>query len=264
MTATALFTIRATLNDRNRGSTRLMKTRPNMRIRVLTFNRVLHCSRSRLHMVAIRIALALALIAGLTTFGSAQIAGTTPNLSAPGTTPNAPNLQIVSPKNGQKLGVNFVNVRFQVTNPAAAVNNMPTFQIQLDGGDPVRTSSTDHTFTGLRPGEHTITVVLVDANDTPIIGTRSEVRFVVAPQESAPAQSPSGSASVASERVARLVNASARQQSSDATQTEPTQAGATTDSDGSPLPSTGSALPLLSVIGFGVLVGGIASAMKTR
>jgi LPXTG-motif cell wall-anchored protein len=30
------------------------------------------------------------------------------------------------------------------------------------------------------------------------------------------------------------------------------------------LPETGSALPLISVIGFGVLVGGIASALKTR
>jgi len=30
------------------------------------------------------------------------------------------------------------------------------------------------------------------------------------------------------------------------------------------LPSTSSALPLISVIGFGVLVGGIASALKTR
>lgn len=30
------------------------------------------------------------------------------------------------------------------------------------------------------------------------------------------------------------------------------------------LPSSGSSLPLLSVIGFGVLVGGIASALKTR
>ena len=30
------------------------------------------------------------------------------------------------------------------------------------------------------------------------------------------------------------------------------------------LPSAAGALPLLSVIGFGVLLGGIASAMKTR
>lgn len=221
-------------------------------------------------MVAIRIALSLALIAGLTTFGSAQIVGTTPNLSAPGTTPNAPNLQISSPRNGQKLGVNFVNVRFQVTNPSAAVSNMPTFQIQLDGGDPVRTSSTDHTFTGLGPGEHTVSVVLVDANDTPIIGTRSEVRFVVAPQGNPPAQAPGGSASFASGHTPRLVTASLHQQSSsevrrsDATPNGSDQAGQKTDSDGSPLPSTGSALPLLSVIGFGVLVGGIASAMKTR
>jgi hypothetical protein len=33
---------------------------------------------------------------------------------------------------------------------------------------------------------------------------------------------------------------------------------------GSNLPNTSSALPLISVIGFGVLVGGIASALKTR
>lgn len=215
-------------------------------------------------MLAIRIVLALALIAGLTTFGAAQVAGTAPNLSAPGTTPNAPNLQIVSPKNGQKLGVNFVNIRFQVTNPAAAVNNLPTFQLQLDGGDPLRTSSTTHTFTGLRPGEHTISVVLVDANDTPIAGTRSEVRFVVAPQRSAPAP---GGTSIRT-RSPRLVNASVQQQGSSGTAASDTSRaqnqGSATEPDGSPLPSTGSALPLLSVIGFGVLVGGIASALKTR
>lgn len=215
-------------------------------------------------MWAIRIVLAVALIAGLTTFGFAQTAGTTPNLSAPGTTPNAPNLQIVSPKNGQKIGVNFVNVRFQITNPAAAVNNLPNFQVQLDGGDPVRTSSTDHTFTGLRPGEHTITVELVDANDTPISGTRSEVRFVVTPQANAPAP---GESAIRPEQAPRMVNASFQQSgsagSSPSEPGQPNQAPAT-DSDGSPLPSTGSALPLLSVIGFGVLVGGIASALKTR
>jgi hypothetical protein len=38
---------------------------------------------------------------------------------------------------------------------------------------------------------------------------------------------------------------------------------ATSQSDNN-LPSSSSALPLLSVIGFGVLVGGIASALKTR
>lgn len=217
-------------------------------------------------MLAIRIILALALIAGLATFGTAQTAGTTPNLSVPGTAPIAPNLQIISPKNGQKIGVDFINVRFQVTNPAASVNSVPTFQVQLDGGDPVRISSTDHTFTGLTPGEHTVSVVLVDANDTPIIGTRSEVRFIVVPQGNTPAKTPGGSTIVQPEKSPRLLNASLRTQSgSDAVpasgSSQPDQAK--TD-DGSPLPSTGSALPLLSVIGFGVLVGGIASALKTR
>jgi LPXTG-motif cell wall-anchored protein len=38
----------------------------------------------------------------------------------------------------------------------------------------------------------------------------------------------------------------------------------TTSQSENNLPATGSSLPLLSVIGFGVLVGGIASALKTR
>ncbi|HYG99533.1 MAG TPA: LPXTG cell wall anchor domain-containing protein [Terriglobales bacterium] len=212
--------------------------------------------------MAVRIILALALITGLSSFARAQVAGTTPTLSAPGTTPNAPNLQIVSPRNGQKLAVNFVNVRYQVTNPAAAVNNMPNFQVQLDGGDPVRTSSTDHTFTGLRPGEHTVTVYLVDANDTPILGTRTEVRFVVAPPQNAPAPGPDGGSAQAGS--ARLLNASLQQDTSQSATGASEQAGQQSQDDGSPLPSTGSAPPLLSVIGFGMLVGGIVSALRTR
>lgn len=214
---------------------------------------------------AVRIVLSLTLIVGLSAIVVAQVPGTTPNLAAPGNSPNAPNLQITSPANGQKIGVNFVNIRYQVTNPAAAVNNLPTFQVQLDGGDPVRTSSTDHTFTGLRPGAHAVIVELVDANGTPVAGTRSEVRFVVAPAVKAP-----GAGGPVSQRPPILMNASWQQStetpvpndgSNPAAQSSPEAQNTNQDQN---LPSTGSALPILSVIGFGVLVGGIASALKTR
>lgn len=40
--------------------------------------------------------------------------------------------------------------------------------------------------------------------------------------------------------------------------------GNTTSDDDQPLPGSSSSLPLLAVIGFGVLAGGITSAMRTR
>jgi hypothetical protein len=43
--------------------------------------------------------------------------------------------------------------------------------------------------------------------------------------------------------------------------TEKPEAGSSGDKN---LPDAGGALPLLSLIGFGVLVGGIVSALKTR
>jgi hypothetical protein len=219
--------------------------------------------------MAVRFVLALILIVGLSAVVAAQVPGTTPNLSAPGTTANAANLQIVAPANGQKIGVDFVDVRYQITNPAAAVSNMPTFQVQLDGGDPVRTSSTDHTFTGLRPGPHTVIVEVVDANDTPVAGTRTEVHFFVAPTQNAPART-GGSASLRSPGHATVMEVSFQQVPSgtsdpdNSAQNAPAQQGNNNQGGDSGLPSTGSALPLLSVIGFGVLVGGIASALKTR
>lgn len=212
-------------------------------------------------MLTVRLTLVFALMVGLTGLAAAQVAGTTP-VPTPGTAPAAMNLRIVSPKNNQRIAVDFVNVRYQLTNPAAAANTLPTFQVQLDGADPVRTSSTDHTFTGLTPGAHTIAVELVDANNTPVAGTRTEVHFVVGSER--PTPSPTGAALRDDEVRLHLVNVSMQTASSDTTdRTTPEKpASAGNDTDG--LPPTGSALPLLSIIGFGVLVGGIASALKTR
>ncbi len=149
-------------------------------------------------------------------------------------------LRIVSPAAGQMLNQSFVVVKFELTNPGIS-GGSPNFRVQLDGRDPVITTFTEYTFTGLRPGEHTLTVDLVDANNNPVPSTRSEIRFNVA--QPRPAVAPGQSVAGASKRL------------------QPT--GLTSEDDAS-LPEAGSALPLLSVIGFGALLGGIASALRTR
>jgi hypothetical protein len=158
----------------------------------------------------------------------------------------ASNLRIVSPRNGEKLTTTFVSVRYQLLNPGVAGAPTPTFQLRLDAGDPVRTASTEHTFTGLASGPHTILIQLVDANNTPVAGAASTVKFtVVQPPPNGPVKPGSGPENGGP----RILKAGL-----DQTGQENTAA----------LPGTSSNLPLLSVIGFGVLIGGIMSALKTR
>jgi len=182
----------------------------------------------------------------------AQNAGTVPNQGAgqagnPAAQGNV--LRIISPRNGERVRQTFVNLKFELTNGGASAAGMPNFQIKLDARDPVTTSSTDQTFTGLTPGPHTITVQLVDANETPVAGARNEVQFVVLQ----PAPTP-GAAMSLRHRSPNLIAAALRVE-------EPEDRVQEKDPE---LPSAAGALPLLSVIGFGVLLGGIASAMKTR
>ncbi len=192
-------------------------------------------------MKSVRIAVLLALMAGvaLVALQRGAVAQNSP--------PNA-NLKIVSPQNGARITESFVDVRYELTNPATAASPTPTFQLQLDGGDPVQTASTEFTFTGLAPGAHTVIVEAVDANSTPLAGTRHEVRFTVLPQ-GPKSTAPSSHLTNPAGHAARLQYATYHSAS---------------DAADNALPNTGSALPLLSIIGFGVLLGGIASALKTR
>jgi hypothetical protein len=143
-------------------------------------------------------------------------------------------LKIVAPKPDEKLQQTSVTVRYQQVSPASA-SGTPTYELRLDDRDPVQTTDTSYTFNGLKPGAHDLIVQVVDANNVPISGTRSEVHFVVA--------GPATGAGITSE-------------SSAAPPSMPPQS--------SDLPSGGSSLPLLSVIGFGILVGGVISALRTR
>ena len=202
--------------------------------------------------------------------GTAQNAGTAPEQNADtaadqnaGTAPNqgagqAGNpaaqgsvLRITSPRSGERLRQSFVDIKFELTNNGASAAGTPNFQITLDSLDPVTTSSTNYTFTGVTPGPHTATVQLVDANGTPIAGARSEVQFVVLQ----PAATTGAAAPLSHYRSYMIA---------DALREEEPRVPAGENNRDQELPSSAGALPLLSVIGFGVLLGGIASAMKTR
>jgi hypothetical protein len=155
---------------------------------------------------------------------AAQIAGTVEAQSSL--------VHILSPGPSQQLSTNFVDVNYELVNPGVS-GGSPDYQVQLDGRDPVSTQDTTCTFTGLTPGQHTVIVQLVDANGTPVTGGRSTVVFFVVAGGS---------------------------------QAQGARAPGVTASNGDPpeLAQASSALPLLSIIGFGVLVGGVASALRSR
>ena len=95
-------------------------------------------------------------------------------------------VRIVRPRTAQALTNSFVNLRFELArpNPAGSENN---FVIQLDAHEPVTTTESEYTFSGMRPGQHVISVTEVDANGTPLPDSRAEVHFTVAsPEGTAP------------------------------------------------------------------------------
>jgi LPXTG-motif cell wall-anchored protein len=164
-----------------------------------------------------------------------------------------PALKILMPRNGEKISTSFVDVRYELLTPAVA-SGTPEFLVQLDARDPVRTNDTQHTFTNLSAGQHLVSVEAVDANGTPILGTRTQVKFNVLPSPATQGTrtTPPGAASNA-EAGGKVIHASMQEQ-------RPADQKRSSEH----LPNTGSSLPLLSVIGMGVLIGGIASALRTR
>jgi hypothetical protein len=148
--------------------------------------------------------------------------------------PNAASaVHVVSPKQGEKIAQTAVTVQYEQLTPASA-GGTPTFELRLDGQDAVTTTESSYTFSGLKAGVHDLVIQIVDANGTPITGTRAAVRFIVV-NPPAPAAGP-GSAALRPEL--------------------PTGPGE--------LPYVGTSLPLLSVLGFGILIGGVVSALRPR
>jgi hypothetical protein len=186
----------------------------------------------------------MTLYAGAQTVPS-QNNGAAPSNNAAVQAPASQNaaLSILKPAAGEKLRQNSVTVTYALANPGASAAGSPNFQVRLDSQDPVTTTATEYSFTGLTPGSHTVTVQLVDANGTPVQGAQAVVQFTVLKQ-------------TARKHGPQAIAAALR--------LEPGTDIRIQQSTPAPAAPASGALPLLSVIGFGVLVGGLASAMKTR
>ena len=180
----------------------------------------------------------LALLAATLAFSLSQALAQAPRLAAfqVAAPPPAPLLEILSPLPGAKIDTDTVTVRYQLKPVAPPTDN---FELILDDQDPVHTVETEHTFNGLKPGAHRLIVEAVDANNIAIAGTRSELRFFVA-KPSTPPPAPRAGSSV-----------------------PPTTPGIG-GSDPRRAPDIVSPLPLLLIIGAGILVGGFVSARRTR
>jgi len=144
-------------------------------------------------------------------------------------------LRIIAPKDNEKIAQAYVIVQYQQVAPASAAST-PTYELRLDGRDPVRTTDTSYTFNGLTPGTHELAIQIVDANGTPILGTSAKVKF-----QSVNPPAAGGAKPVPTSSLPPLPQPLA-----------------------SDLPNGNGSLPLLSVIGFGILVGGVISALRTR
>lgn len=192
--------------------------------------------------------LALLFVVALAALGFAQATAPGPQSS----------LRIVAPRAGEKISATFVTVRFELLDPAASAGSSPNFQVRLDGRDPVRTTDTEFTFSGLTPGVHTLIVELVDANGTPINGTRVQTRFTVASQPM-PADTVPDHTDIVRQTA---LTSGVRHVPAVMTWVDRDQPQA--PAADKHLPHSSSALPLLSVIGLGAVLGGLASAMRTR
>ena len=155
--------------------------------------------------------------------------------AADGTQPTRiPGVHIVSPEPNESIGQAYIVTQYQQTSSEPGT---PIYELQLDGRDPIQTADTNYTFNGLKPGSHHFVVQVVDGNGTPVTGTRSEVNFTVTPSAAAAGTVAPGGASNLSPLPQPLAN---------------------------DLPNGNGSLPLLSIIGFGILVGGVISALRTR
>lgn len=195
-----------------------------------------------------------AILAVLAVSAAAQTVPSQDNGAAPAKptvqTAAAPSsVSILKPKAGDKIRDNFITVTYSLSNPSASASGTPNFRLRLDSQDPVTTTSTEYSFSGLTPGAHTVHVQLVDANGTPVQGAQATVQFTVLRQASRLHGPQAIAAALRLDPGKDIRVAPAHPAAQTASETQPQQRGG---------------LPLLSVIGFGVLLGGIASAMKTR
>jgi len=158
--------------------------------------------------------------------------------------PITPVVRVITPAPAEDLKADEVSIQYQA-NPQ---HNLPTrparYRLQLDSQLPVETVETSYTFSSLPAGDHKVVVELLDSKQRPVKSSQAEVAFVTSPPEPASADlmmEPMMPPTL--QKVAMFL---------------PQPAAPIDPADGT------AEMPLLSVIGLGVLVGGMVSAMKTR
>lgn len=164
-------------------------------------------------------------------------------------------LRILSPKVGEKIGSSSIDVRYEMTNTNADAAASPTYRVQLDERDPSETLDTEYNFTGLAPGAHTVTIELVDANHTPIQGSQAVVHFTTFTPGANGTSKAGGTTPGPTSSLDQSDGPLAAPRVVKANMPLPSR---------NELPNSGGELPLLSMVGFGVLVGGVISAMRSR
>ena len=220
----------------------------------------------------------------------AQSSGTTPGTApnqgattqdtnqAGGAMASSSAIKILSPKADEKVGSSAISVKYELLNDAASAAGSPNYRLQLDSRDPVETTSNEYSFSGLSTGSHVLTIELVDANNTPIMGSQTEVHFTssnqlppaAAQQQVQPQQpqQPAQPQQPVQPQETQPQSPSPKEPQAKAELQPPSVHKANLPLPGSSssdeLPSAGGELPLLSMVGFGVLLGGVISAMRTR
>jgi hypothetical protein len=164
--------------------------------------------------------------------------------------PQSAAIRILTPVAGQTLDQDYAEVHYELVRPA--LSDEPEFLVQLDGADPINTSETAYTFSDLQPGVHTVRVTLVDANNLPIQGGAATVQFKVS--SSVPPAQKNGSRGA-------IRNSSPADTAVEPAAPIPPELVSNGDLSFS---ISNSPLPLLSLIGFGLLIGGAARTMRAR
>jgi hypothetical protein len=174
-----------------------------------------------------------------------------PAQAAPTVSPEAQlaAIRILAPIADQTLAGNSVDLRFEVVRPP--LGSEPSFLVQIDDASPIKTSETSYTFSGVQAGIHSVRVTLMDVNNSPAPGGLATVQFNV--------PTSSQFAHTDNSRVARH---RPTQAISGAAPGAPIPPELRADGDIS-FPMAGSPLPLLSLIGFGLLIGGATQTMRT-
>lgn len=157
-------------------------------------------------------------------------------------------VRILTPTAGQNMTDTFVEVRYELIRPA--LSGSPNFLVQLDATDPVQTTETIETFSDLQPGTHTVRVTLVDANNSPVQGGSASVQFKITAPAAPARDDPRAALDTTTEAIAAITPS---------VPVPPELLNGDLNRS-----TTGSPLPLLSLIGFGLLIGGVARTLRAR